>query len=92
MVVKLFLRHPLHAKLYLLFRRDPVNPTIGFLGSSNLTFAGLSVQGELNIDVLDHDACEKLAEWFEERWEDRFCIDITDELIEIIETAGRARS
>jgi hypothetical protein len=27
-VVKLFLRHPLHAKLYLLFRPDPINPII----------------------------------------------------------------
>lgn len=54
-VVKLFLRHPLHAKLYLLFRSDPVSPSVGFLGSSNLTFAGLSKQGELNIDVVDHD-------------------------------------
>ncbi len=27
-VVKLFLRHPLHAKLYLLFRHDPFNPII----------------------------------------------------------------
>jgi hypothetical protein len=40
--IKLFLRHPLHAKLYLVHRSDPNNPTIGFLGSSNLTFAGLS--------------------------------------------------
>src|SRR5207244_4646741 len=73
-VVKLFLRHTLHAKLYLLFRPDPISPTIGYLGSSNLTFAGLSQQGELNIDVLDHDACQKLVQWFEERWEDRWCI------------------
>ena len=58
-VVKLFLRHPLHAKLYLLFRQDPINPAIAFLGSSNLTFAGLALQGELNVDVLDHDAYEK---------------------------------
>ncbi len=35
--VKLFLRHPLHAKLYLLCRPDPINPSIGYLGSSNLT-------------------------------------------------------
>jgi len=73
-VVKLFLRHPLHAKLYLLFRPDPISPAVGYLGSSNLTFAGLSKQGELNIDVLDQDACQKLAQWFEERWEDRWCI------------------
>ena len=52
-VVKLFLRHPLHAKLYLCFRPDPNSPIVGFLGSSNLTFAGLSHQGELNVDVLD---------------------------------------
>ena len=83
-VVKLFLR-PLHAKLYLLFRSDPFNPIIGYLGSSNLTFAGLSHQGELNVDVLDLDACKKLAKWFEDRWNDRWCIDISDELVEIIE-------
>jgi superfamily II DNA or RNA helicase len=83
-IVKLFLRHPLHAKLYLLFRPDPINPTISFLGSSNLTFSGLSQQGELNVDVLDHDACAKLAAWFDERWEDLWCIDISDELVNII--------
>jgi len=84
-IVKLFLRHPLHAKLYLLFRQDPVNPTVGFLGSSNLTFSGLSNQGELNVDVMDHDACDKLAAWFNERWDDKFCIDISDDLVKIIE-------
>ena len=30
-IVKLFLRHPLHAKLCLLFRPDPINPTVGYL-------------------------------------------------------------
>ncbi|MGD0948114.1 MAG: helicase-related protein [Candidatus Binatia bacterium] len=84
-VVKLFLRHPLHAKLYLLFRPDPINPTVGYLGSSNLTLAGLSKQGELNVDVLDHDACNKLARWFEDRWSDRWCFDISDELVGIID-------
>ena len=84
-IVKLFLRHPLHAKLYLLFRPDPISPSIGYLGSSNLTVAGLSQQGELNIDVLDHDACRKLAQWFEDRWEDRWCIDISKELLQVIE-------
>ncbi len=84
-IVKLFLRHPLHAKLYLLHRPDPVNPKVGFVGSSNLTFAGLSMQGELNVDVMDHDACEKLAAWFDARWDDRWCIDISKELSKIIE-------
>ena len=83
--VKLFLRHPLHAKLYLLHRSDAITPIVGYLGSSNLTFAGLSKQGELNVDVLDADACLKLKDWFDARWEDRWCIDISAELIEIIE-------
>lgn len=83
--VKLFLRHALHAKLYLLFRDDPLTPRIGYLGSSNLTLPGLSAQGELNVDVLDHDATKKLAQWFEDRWEDRWSIDITNELVQVIE-------
>jgi len=84
-VVKLYLRHPLHAKLYLLFRPDIISPTVGYLGSSNLTMAGLSHQGELNVDVVDEDACHKLAGWFEERWNDRWCLDISSELVQIID-------
>ncbi|NUN09523.1 MAG: NgoFVII family restriction endonuclease [Ignavibacteriaceae bacterium] len=86
-VVKLFLRHNLHAKLYLCFRDDKINPIIGYLGSSNLTLAGLSKQGELNVDVLEQDAAVKLAKWFEDRWNDRWCIDISNELVEIIDNS-----
>lgn len=84
LTVKLFLAHPLHAKLYLLHRRDPVAPLIGYVGSSNLTMAGLSKQGEMNVDVLEQDAAEKLFAWFEDRWNDRWCLDITQELIVIL--------
>ncbi len=84
-IVKLFLRHPLHAKLYLVHRTDVINPSIGFLGSSNLTLSGLQHQGELNIDVLDHDACQKLQKWFDDRWNDRWCIDISQELVDLID-------
>lgn len=87
LIVKLFLRHPLHAKLYLLFRPDSITPKVGYLGSSNLTMAGLLQQGELNIDVLDQDACDKLADWFNERWDDRWCLDISKELVEAIESS-----
>ena len=89
-VVKLFLRYPLHAKLYLLYRDDKINPIIGYLGSCNLTLAGLSKQGELNVDVLEQDASEKLAKWFEDRWEDRWCIDISAELSDIIDNSWAA--
>ncbi len=83
--VKLFLKHTLHAKLYLAYRDDAINPVIAYLGSSNLTMSGLKGQGELNIDVLDKDAAKKLFQWFKDRWDDSRCLDITDELIEIIE-------
>lgn len=85
LIVKVYLRHPLHAKLYLLHRQDVNNPITGFLGSSNLTLAGLAQQGELNVDVLEHDACNKLVDWFEDRWRDRWCIDISRELADIID-------
>jgi hypothetical protein len=85
LLVKVYLRHPLHAKLYLLHRQDANNPVTGFLGSSNLTVAGLARQGELNVDVLEHDACNKLAKWFEDRWSDRWCMDISKELADIID-------
>lgn len=84
-VVKLFLRHTLHAKLYLCFRTDPINPAVGYVGSSNLTLSGLSHQGELNVDVMDHDATQKLARWFVDRWNNRWCVDISTELSQIIE-------
>lgn len=84
-VVKLFLRHPLHAKLYLMHRNDYNTPTLAFLGSSNLTLSGLSYQGELNTEVTDYDACRKLADWFEARWQDRWCLDISEDLIQVIE-------
>lgn len=85
LIVKLFLRHPLHAKLYLLHRSDRITPIVGYLGSSNLTFAGLAGQGELNVDVVDRDAAHKLVNWFEDRWEDRLCEDISQELVQILE-------
>ena len=82
---KLFLRHRLHAKLYLCHRDDHDNPMTGFVGSSNLTLSGLARHGELNVDVLDHDATRKLHRWFDKLWDDQFCLDITPQLIELLE-------
>jgi superfamily II DNA or RNA helicase len=90
LVVKLHLKHSLHAKLYLAYSDDKRVPIVGFLGSSNLTLAGLSKQGELNIDVLEQDAADKLAQWFDDRWNDRLCVDITKELIDVIDNSWAA--
>lgn len=90
--VKLFLRHPLHAKLYLIYRRDRATPIISYVGSSNLTLSGLRSQGELNVEVVDRDDTNKLEQWFEERWDDRFCLDISEQLAEIIDESWAGRS
>lgn len=90
--VRVFLRHRLHAKLYLCHREDVAAPIVGFVGSSNLTFSGLRGQGELNVDVVEQDAANKLAVWFNDRWEDKFQVDISEELADIIEESWAAEA
>lgn len=84
--VKLYLREPLHAKLYLAHRpEDNFNPIMSLMGSSNLTWSGLRGNGELNAEFADRDETRKLSNWFTDRWDDKFCIDITQELIQVLD-------
>ncbi|WP_338538288.1 helicase-related protein [Janibacter terrae] len=83
--IKLFTRRPLHGKTYLCHRQDANLPIVGFVGSSNLTMSGLRHNYELNVDVLDFDAAKKLGTWFVDRWDDKFSIDITEDLIKLID-------
>ncbi|GAB6975952.1 helicase-related protein [Prevotella falsenii] len=86
--VKLYLREPLHAKLYLAHRPDDnFNKIQAIMGSSNLTYSGLTRQGELNAEFGDSDSAEKLSHWFDDRWDDKFSLDITKELINIIDNS-----
>ncbi len=86
--VKLYVAEPLHAKLYLAHRPDDNwNKIQAIMGSSNLTYSGLTKQGELNAEFGDSDSAQKLADWFDDRWNDRFCIDITKELIDAIDNS-----
>ena len=82
--VRVHTAHRLHAKLYLCHREDTAAPRVGYVGSSNLTVAGLREQGELNVDVVDGDATDKLARWFEDRWDDPFTVDAMPELAETL--------
>jgi superfamily II DNA or RNA helicase len=86
--VKLYLKEPLHAKLYLAHRpSDSFNPILSIMGSSNLTYSGLTREGELNAEFADSDSAHKLSNWFEDRWNDRYSLDITDVLINAIDTS-----
>lgn len=85
--VKLYLRRPLHAKLYLAYRDDEASPHPTIMGSSNLTYAGMLGQGELDTQIGDKDNTKKLADWFEEHWNDLQCVDITQELLNVLDTS-----
>jgi len=90
--IKLFLEYPLHAKLYIAHRQVHGVPLIDYIGSSNLTLAGLTGQGELNIDVVEQDAARKLADWFEDRWNNPLSEDISAQLAELIEKSWARES
>lgn len=83
--IKVFTRRPLHGKTYILRGGGGPVPLWSYLGSSNFTGAGLFNNLELNIDIADQDPNQKLANWFEDRWDDKYSLAITKEIIELIE-------
>lgn len=86
--VKLYLREPLHAKLYIAHQPDVYGAErICVMGSSNLTYSGLTHQGELNAEFANVDETGKFSQWFDNLWDDRFCEDITEELINVIDNS-----
>lgn len=88
--IKVHTRRPLHGKTYICHREDLNNPITGFVGSSNLTRPGLTVNFELNVDVLDTTAAATLAQWFVDRWDDKFSRPIGPDLLDLLDELGRA--
>ncbi|QKW20286.1 NgoFVII family restriction endonuclease [Kitasatospora sp. NA04385] len=83
--MKIFTERPLHGKTYIFHAPAKKHGSRwAYVGSSNLTGAGLHRNLELNIDVQDSDATAKLATWFDQRWDDRFSLSITEEIIDLI--------
>lgn len=83
--MKVFTDAPLHGKTYIFHApENPMAKQRAYVGSSNLTAAGFYRNLELNIDVRDEDATQKLASWFEDRWNSKFSLRITAEIIDLI--------
>ncbi|MBB1514195.1 NgoFVII family restriction endonuclease [Tessaracoccus sp. MC1627] len=83
--MKVFTEKPLHGKTYIFHAPAKKHGSCwAYVGSSNLTGAGLHNNLELNIDVQDSDATSKLATWFNQRWDDPFSLTITEEIIDLI--------
>jgi superfamily II DNA or RNA helicase len=88
--VKFAARRRLHAKLYLCHMDGGAGGFTAFVGSSNFTSSGLQGSGELNLEETDQEKGEELAEWFTSHWDDLFSIDVTQELIEVLENSWAA--
>ena len=85
--VRLFLKHPLHGKLYLCHtpENSPFMQSKGFVGSSNLSYNGLTGNGELNVDVYDPDATKKLGLWFDDRWNDPLSMPVNEAVLDALD-------
>ena len=83
--VKFAAREPLHAKLYVAHLAGELAGKRAVVGSSNFTMAGLQRQGELSLEESDNQLTTELGDWFDARWADDFSIDVTLELIEVLE-------
>jgi superfamily II DNA or RNA helicase len=83
--VRFAAREPLHAKLYVAHLAGGLKGYRAVVGSSNFTSAGLNKQGELSLEETDQELTKELAEWFSARWDDPYSIDITRDLIAVLE-------
>jgi len=86
--LRVYPKERFHAKAYVLESDEEGTITrpelAGVVGSSNLTFSGLTSNTELNATVYTADA-EELQAWYEERWEE--AEDFTPELLDVIENS-----
>jgi superfamily II DNA or RNA helicase len=85
--VKFHAAQPLHAKLYVSHLAAGPSPFQAVVGSSNFTPSGLMQNGELNLEETDREQAEELAKWFKLKWEDPYSVDLTDDLISILENS-----
>lgn len=89
--LRVYPKERFHAKAYVLEGDSGGTITrpdlAGIVGSSNLTFSGLTSNTELNATVYTADA-EELQAWYEERWEE--AEEFSPELLDVIENSWAA--
>jgi len=84
--VKVYLPHPLHAKVYIFdFKEGRYDKGKAITGSSNLSLPGLTTNTELNVVVHGNENHAKLTKWFESLWED--AEEFNDDFIKVIENS-----
>ena len=85
--MKVYTKQALHGKTYVAHTPKPGNmhPVMSFVGSSNFTHPGLHTNLELNVELTDSDHAAKLKNWFETLWHENTSLDITSEIIDLID-------
>lgn len=73
--VKVYTKHPLHAKAYIFkYKKEGADAAraegISIVGSSNLTISGFHHNTELNTYVRGQNNYEELNKWFDELWDE----------------------
>lgn len=86
--VKMYAGDPLHAKVYIThYNSYASRPVQAMTGSSNLTYAGLKSNGEMNAQLFEAGDPEYLSQWFDNLWDDPFSKDVTDVLMQAIDNS-----
>lgn len=85
--VRIYPKETLHAKLYLLHNsaKKGQEQGIAFVGSSNLSISGISLNTELNIALTDKPNYKFLSQWFENLWKDSERGNFTKMLAQAVE-------
>jgi superfamily II DNA/RNA helicase len=83
--IRLYPKETLHAKLYLLhYFPQESDKGVAFVGSSNLSISGISLNTELNVLLPEKENHKYLSKWFEELWQDSERADFTQMLAKSI--------
>lgn len=79
---RVYRKNKFHAKTYITHARQEVIGSFALVGSSNLTYPGISENVELNVQLAGRQV-NALQDWYEEHWND--AEDVTPEILRTIE-------
>src|SRR6185312_770076 len=83
---RVYRKDKFHAKAYITHARLEVVGSSGLVGSSNLTYPGLTENIELNVQITGGPV-KVLQEWYEDHWNE--AEDVTAEILRVIERHTR---
>jgi hypothetical protein len=86
---RVYRKDKFHAKCYITHARQEVIGSFALVGSSNLTFPGLTQNVELNVQISGTPVAV-LQEWYDEHWD--AAEDVTPEILRTIERHTREYS